>query len=124
MPQRTLFFLHAHRFELQFPLQLHIETGQNGPAPVIFLNPVTSLEALVYAMVVRDDGSVLSKSSNLTFLKSTKSINEKVVFKIPDVEYNTNRSLFFLRILQGKIFLEVLVRSTFAILIPTVSPTS
>ena len=53
-------------------------------------NPVTSLEALVYVIVVREDGSVLSKSSNLTFLKSTKSIKEKVMFRIPVVEYNTN----------------------------------
>ena len=27
-------FLHEHRFVLQFPLQLHTETRQNGPAPV------------------------------------------------------------------------------------------
>ena len=63
------FFLQEQRLLLQSPLQLQIEV----PAFDGFSNPETSLEALVNDILSSLEGSVFSKSSNLTFLRSMRS---------------------------------------------------
>ena len=117
--QAAPLLLQEHLLLTHFPLQLH----KDPPFPLAFVtNPECTFAAFVNDTAVSDEWSKSLRMSKFMFRMSIKSQWPNAALRMPHLLYTLYLSCVFSRTLQGMIFWDMFVLSTFGTLTPTVSP--